>query len=393
MPEDVSMPEPADGDLFSPPDLGGGPVVDGVPPADPTPPDPTPPPPDLPPDPTPSPSIREALTAKGYDVSQFENDQAAIDGMLATAEAYHQAQPLISAGQRYSPHAAEFDTWLEEREKAASPVAPPPPASGQAATAPAAAALAAPAAWEWKPPAYDPSWEAHARQDPETGQYVPRTQFDSPAAAQNLNKFHAEQARLGREIVLDFPNLVRQATSAQMQEMRADFEKQTSDAIGKALGQYRSEQQSSQYFRQHEADLFQVDEQGRKMIDPRTGREALSPKGQAFQGHVAQGRQWGISDDAQLIQFAEAQVSRDEQAGLFAAGGNGGGGGGLPQLTAEQLAEQRKGEFLASAVRGGQIQQRTGTFPTPNSPADSGRPDETLEDIIEDEKRRAGIPS
>jgi len=391
--------------------LGGG---QGSPPGDPPPapgsvdPSPAPTPPvDSSPTPAPSPapaaggsSIREFLSSRNYDVSRFESDQDAMEAMLATAEALHEARPMIEAGRRYAPHAADLDRFLAEQLQS-QPGAPAPESSRAAVppavppATPAGTSSTAPESLEWKPPEFDPTWASRTRWDAEAGRYVPATQYDSPAVADKMNGFREWQDSASRDILLRFPELVQQAVAPQLHETQQTIEQRVQELVGQAMARYTAEQETAQYFQQREADLFELDEQGRQKLDPQTGEPALSPKGQVFREYAEQGRSFGIADPSQLRAYVDSQLARDEQAGRFGQPAAADGNGAPPApATPAQVGAQKKGQFLERVVRGQQLAQRGGTIPASTVPAGTQQsPDETIDDIFSDEMRKQGLLS
>ena len=325
-------------------------------------------------------SIREALSARGYDASRFQSEEEALDGLLATAEAFHQAQPLIQTGRRYVSQADKIDAWLAEQEKAAQETEK---AAQSAAKAPAQAAKPV---FEWKPPEYDPAWEARSKWDAEAGRYVPATQYDNPAIADKLNAFGDWQRQAGRDILLRFPELVEQAMSGRLEATEKLIDQRVQEVVAAKLTEYQSQQTTQSYFSEREKELFEFDAAtGRKKIDPTTGQESLTAKGKAFVEYAQQGREFGITDPQKLIAYTERELRRDEQAGRFGAAG---GGNGNPA----QTPAEKKGEFLKQAMRGGNLAQRSGTFPVTTAPDDTlQNPDATLDEIFNDELQKRGL--
>ena len=397
----------ASGEGFTPPSdpLAGSPAPTGEPASEPTS-APTPTPAPAPTEPAPTDgtiptSVREALASRGYDTSGFQSEADALDGLLATAEEFHRTRPYVQVGQRYSPHADAIDAYLEERARStagqSAPAVPGQPAAPGQSVSPVAepAGKQEPSGLKWEPPEYDPAWETRARWDADNQRYAPASQYDSPVVAEKLNAFRDWQVRTSRDLLTRFPELVEEAMGGRLKSLEESMESRVQGIVREAITGYDSQQQSSQFFSDREKELFEVDAQGQRLADPATGEPVLSAKGRAFREYAEQGQAFGITDQNNLLRYVDEQLRRDDASGRFGQPGgqpsNGNGSQQAPEPTPGQVAEHRKGEFLRRVVRGQHLPQRSGSFPAPNASDSTQNPDETLDEIFEDELRKKGL--
>jgi hypothetical protein len=336
------------------------------------------------------------LAEKGYDSSQFDNDDAALEALLGTVEQHHQSRQYIEAGQRYAPHAEEFDTWLAEKQKQqpAATTAEPPEDDK-------------PPAFEWTPPEYDPTWESKGLVTTADGRWLPpEGRPDLAGVAQKLNAYYDWHTTKGQEIVRNFPQMVEQAVSGRLQSQEETFQARVNEAVQQGIAAYEQQQQSQRYVTEREAEFFQQDAQGRNVLDPENGAPVLTEKGQAFIDYATEAQGYGIQDPAAVQQYVDGQLSRDEAAGRFGAAtpasdpqqatttpvaADGNGNGQTPAST-PAIARNKKGQFIRRVVEGQQRSQRGGSEPSVTDPDDmSQNPDASLSEMLKSEAQKAGI--
>lgn len=334
-------------------------------------------------------SLRDALAKKGYDTSAFSDDSAAAEALLATVEQWHESQPYVQRGQYFAQHEADFRRWQEEQERqrqAPTPQSPVP----SAASAAAAKTVAEAAGLEWKVPEYDPRWELLVTRDDQG-----RFQSGDPTylpIAQKLQQYYDWQRDTSQKILGDFPGLVGQAIAPKLEALEKAFDERVKAAIQQGIQGYASEQEGRRYVQEREADFYVLGPNKQRLIDPRTGQEQLTPKGQAFVQHVSDAKQMGIPN---VRQYVERMMAADEAMGRFSSAAAGGGtpaaaGAAAPAATTEQVAESKKGEFLRKAIQSGYRPSRAGSVPGPNDSVLQS-PDATIGEIFDAEAEKLGI--
>lgn len=324
--------------------------------------------------------ILERLRSAGYDTSGFGSEEDAIGALLDVAQRYEQAQPFIRHGREFVEHADAFSKWRQEKE---AREAQEKAQQTQSQKKPG---------FEWQAPEFNPEWKTRCRWDKETGRYVPATEWDSPAVAEKLNAYAIWQQQAGDRIVREFPQLVEQALSGRFDEMQSGIQKMVEERVQAALAQYESAQSVRQFFEQKKNEFFQVDQAGQVLINPQTGQPRLTPKGEAFRQYMLEGRdEFGIADNAKLQRYAQRRLESDVAAGKFSAPSN---GQESPNRsvgqTPEEIARQKKGEFLSRVVKGQRQPNRDGTIPAPDSKTPQNLK-EDLQSIFNEEMERAGI--
>jgi hypothetical protein len=208
------------------------------------------------------------------------------------------------------------------------------------------------------------------------------------------------QEEAGDRIVREFPQLVQAAVADQLRQLQESMPQLFQQHFSTAMSQWESGQSERQFLEQQKNEFFQVDQAGQILVNPQTGDPALTPKGEAFRQYCVEGRELGISNDANIRRYAEQRLSADVAAGKFgqangASGNTAGGqgqasGGGASQLMPDQIAAQKKGEFMRQVVKGQRQPNRGGTIPDANSQR-LQNPSANLHSILDEEMERHGI--
>jgi hypothetical protein len=330
-------------------------------------------------------SLLDRLTSRGYDVTNFKTDDAAFDALVAAAEAYEQAQPFVRYGQEYASHATEFQKWQQEQA-----------AKAQQEQATQANPEPEKPSFEWNTPEFDPAWKTRCRWDAEAGRWVPATQYDSPAIADKLNAYTEWHQSAGQRIVSEFPQLVQQAIADRLTELEKSFDQRVTQSLQGAFAEYEQAQANRQYLEAQKAEFYQLDPKGQPLVNPQTGEYVLKPKGEAFRNYLVEARdQFGITDPGRMRAYAERMVAADLATGKLGqspAKQETPAGASAPAPTPEQVAQQKKGEFLSRVVKGQRAPNRGGSTPPPTAPADAMQnPDATLDQLFQEEMERAGL--
>lgn len=221
----------------------------------------------------------------GIDLSQYQDDQAALRHL---ADGYRQAQAnaqLARYGQQYLQVAPEFQQWQQERERQAREQ------------------QGAQKKW-WEPPEFDPRWRGQVTRD-EQGNLVPvpGAPADVVAKFQKYGQWLLDQQD---KFWADPVGAIKPGIEELVGQM---IEQRTQQAVQ----QYHEQQASNSYVAQNAGWLFQVDPQTRQpVVNPQTGQRVLSPYGQSFAAYVIQAeQQLGIRNVDHQRRYAQAMVERD----------------------------------------------------------------------------------
>ncbi len=203
-------------------------------------------------------SVRDQLTASGFDASGYATDEAAIAAMAVNANAYRDAQPLIGYGREYVENAEEFQTWQAAQQQAAPVPEPETPS--------------------WTQPEMDPNWDTLTVFDEAAGQYV-AVQRDSPSMVRAAEQRNDYQRATRDNLNTLLQNPVGTVWDGGVSE-RVD--KLVAERVDAAIAQYASQQQTQAFLNENRAELFQVDPGGEVQVDPITGQQLLTPRGEAM---------------------------------------------------------------------------------------------------------------
>jgi len=206
-------------------------------------------------------SFRDALVARGYDVSGFEDEEAILDHFVGQAARLPQLEQAARYGQQIAPYYDEFEEYLRQKQQAAQP--------------PAAAPEPEPY-WE-KPPEWDASWEQYLSTDAE-GHVT--TAPNSPAP--NIHhKYLARkdwERRQASKLLSDPVAAIRPGLEKDFESLKAEARKIAREEI-QAM---RQEQQRNGFVVANQDWLYQHDQSGQPVFDPATGDPVFSERGIAF---------------------------------------------------------------------------------------------------------------
>jgi hypothetical protein len=275
----------------------------------------------------PSSPIRDALTARGYDVSGFPDDESMINAFGETLPMVEQ-MPMIMQnareGMRYREHQTEFEEYMAQRGQQVPP--------------------AAPQKKSWEAPPLDPAWASHVRFDQESGRYVGRDMLSSPVAVEGMNR-RADWQRENNQKFWDNPydfvyQGLEEKLSAREEELLKKWEQRQE--------QQRVRGETEAWLRQNMGNFYALDQGGNPLVDPRTGLAVMTPTGQAFQGYAQQARQIGISHPLHVRDYALAMTQRD----LALSAQQPAPAGGSPAMTAPAGAPPRgpDGKFIPAGA-------------------------------------------
>ena len=235
-------------------------------------------------------TVRDALASYGLDVrTQFQDDHQALQYLASQYRNAAQAQEMARYGQLYVQHAAEFQNYLQERQRQAQ--------QAQQQQQPS---------W-WKAPEYDPTWAQKLTRDPVTGEIKAIPGAD-PTLPQKFTSWLEHQRSFLDKFAQDPISAIRPGIEQVVQETAAKMMQQQ-------FGQYQERNAASDFVRSNSEWLYDRDQSGRPMIG-QNGQPQLSPMGQRFAGYVLEAERMGIYDVSSQQRYALGLVQRDALAAM-----------------------------------------------------------------------------
>jgi hypothetical protein len=317
-----------------------------------------------PPQPAPEPSgggIRDYLTSKGYDVSDFKDDNDILEVLVERSAAADQLAELAQYGQRYQQHADEFERWRQENAEPEKPAEP-----NQVA---------------WSPPEFDASWLQHLDFNPATNRYSPRS-IEHASLAEKANRYREFRERTNDRFVRDPLGTLEEAGLGKRFQ---DLEQSIDQRVEERLKAVMAQQEQQRYFQEKQKELFVTDEGGNVRYDPRTGQPALTPKGQAFSRYSQEAQSMGLTDPGTVRRYAERMVEADEHRGAFGAPADPATPPNEPPPSGSEPPRDDKGRFLRRVADSG---ERPPEAPA-NPPQGSRR--QSLSNIVNEEMKARGL--
>jgi hypothetical protein len=275
-------------------------------------------------------AIRAAIASRGFDVSEFQDDDAIINTFvqaLPQIQAFPQLQQLAQYGSRYLENASDFEKWQEEqaRQRQAQQPAPQPQS-------------------KWNPPEYDERWNDHVRYDAEAGKFVPKDQWSNPAIADKVNNFEGWRRKAA-------DRLVREPDKVFWELNEERIQKTIDERVEAMLAQRQAQTEAAQFIQQNMQQFYVLGQNGQLQTD-HTGQPVMTPQGQAFSQFAREARSFGITDENKIVEYASKQL----KVALFEAqqAGQGQQPPQQPQeLTpAQERLRNERGQFVASAANG-----------------------------------------
>ncbi len=262
--------------------------------------------------------FREALRNFGVELpqQQFADDQAA---MRHIAEMMRQApdlRQLAGYGQEYLQHREQFTAWQRQQEEARRQQQQQ---SQQ---------------W-WKAPEYDPSWVQKLYADPVTGEIRVRPGNDPMIAAKYQAWLDHQRGFLDR-----FSQDPVKALQPGIEQIATEIAQRM---IQKHLGGYQEQSQAREVIQSNSGWMHERDEQGRVLMDPQTGRPALSEWGRRYATYVQRAEQMGLSNVQAQHDYAYGLVQRDAALARY--------GQQAQSQQALSQSDQAKQDFLNRAAQ------------------------------------------
>lgn len=330
------------------------------------------------PTPTPPPtavSVRDAMTARGYDAAQFDTDDALNTYLLDTLERQHADKEYTALGRQVAPNIDDFTAFQEQRQQQPTPKEPDPEPE--------------PAGLVWDVPEdIDPRYESLLVLDQTTGLYRAPDDFPALASqAEKKNQFATWQKKAAHRVLTDLPSLLEQASQPLLKPLQDKIAE-----LERGQAEYQQQQELSALTSQYEKDWYAHDENGQPTVDPRTNQYVTTPFYEATAFYVEQMRQAAPNlDNTQLLQLGLEKARLAEQAGMLTPNPP---ASPTPTLAPAQPSPaavgQEKRETFLEQARADHQATRGGFEPDPSAPAGpDGRPP-TMEELTLPELKKLG---
>lgn len=233
-------------------------------------------------------SIRDAVrSAYPHLGEQFQDDNAALQHLLLSYQQAQQYREVAPYAQQYMQHASQFQQYLAQQQ--------------QAAREAEAARNAAPG-W-WKAPEYNASWREGVEQDPQTGEYRVKNGF-SPDILPKLREAMAHRQQFMDKFAFDPIGSIKPGIEEVARQVAQEM-------VQQHLGGYQSTVQANNIVEQNSSWLHARDQAGNVLVNPQTGRPALSPLGQRTAQYVVEVEKMGVTGVQQQWNMAKAMAERD----------------------------------------------------------------------------------
>jgi hypothetical protein len=288
--------------------------------------------------------IRDAARAYGYDLSQYQDDAAALLHLIRQAQASRQADYYAQLGRQLAPHAQGIQGYLQQQQAAAQQPKPQP----------------------WQPPEFDERWLALVDRDPTTGVFVAK-QGVNPAVADRVNAYDQWM----RNWQTKGPEFVEQIVEDRLQS-RVD------QLVQERLASYQREQTIQSIVAQHADWLYQADQAGRRITDM-NGQFVPTPAGARYVQHVRTLQGLGVTDPR-----AQDTIARQLLMGEIAMGQ---ASQASAQVSPQAAAAQAVARPNVNPLQAQPPQQRA-LNPAATEPSSEGL---TLQEMLRREFRAAGV--
>jgi hypothetical protein len=280
--------------------------------------------------------FRDALKSRGYDVSQFDDDEAIVDHLVEQARVSARV-PQLEQAARYveylAPYADEIDKLVQAKQQ---PAAEPTPAEEHYwGTAP-----------EW-----DPTWEQYLETDA-SGKVTTAPNSPSP----NLHHKYIARRDWERQKA---SRLVTDPAAAVRPGLQSDFDKinERMDKIEQGLVSKEETQRVNSFVVANENWLYQQDANGQPVIDPASRQPIFSERGAEFVRIAQELQQTGMDAD-QIPAYAMRMLPPENGQTIPSSPGatTTAPVPAPPTTSTPPVADEMKDQFLAGAFtppRGG----------------------------------------
>ncbi len=185
-------------------------------------------------------SIRDAAQQYGYDLSQYQDDSAALAHLVEAARRSKEANYYAQLGQAIAPHYQQLQAFMQQQSQPKQAERP-----------------------AWQPPEFDQRWLALVERDSATGVFLAKPGVN-PAIADRVNEYVQWSDRFSQNPTQIIEPLVADRVKAEVQEaVRAQVaEMQRQQAVNQIV------QRNSEWLYQHNGGVPVRDPQGRPIPTP-----------------------------------------------------------------------------------------------------------------------------
>lgn len=274
--------------------------------------------------------VGAALKGMGLDLTgQFQDDQAILAHL---ALAYRQHQQYLPVYQQVLPYWSQFQQFMAAQNQP-KPAAPSEP-------------------W-YKAPAWEKDWEHLIAKDA-NGALVPVN-----GAPPDIVQRYTEALRHRNDFINKFWQDPIGSIKPGLEEVVKGI---TQNLLQEQSVALREQFLAQQFIQQNSRELFQHNAQGQPVLNPATGKPALSTFGQLYARYVDEAGRRGIQDVSGQQEYAN-KMARADMILLHQ--------GQAPQApTIQQQGNQAKENFLQQAGASPQAPNRLGTPPQAAAPSE-----------------------
>jgi len=222
------------------------------------------------PAPPPAPANPLELAAqRGYDVSGYQDPNQFVEDLLAGLQEYERSRPYVELGRQVAGSTEEIETyrrWKEDQDRQRQ--APEPPKEPESS-------------WQWDAPEFDPGWRYLFD---ENGNLRPGA---DPALPDKVRRYQDWATRKQAEFLQDPRSLITAAVGDELAKRDAEIAalRQQVEHRQQAETRQQAQNELETYFDQHAAQVYQHNEQGQPLADPRTGQPVPQPRAmEAYHG-------------------------------------------------------------------------------------------------------------
>lgn len=218
-------------------------------------------------------SIRDAASGFDYDLSSYDNDEAAFRHLVDRSKEFdRQAETIRQYEQALQQQQIQIQN--QPAQPATSPVEETP-------------------SWQWTPPPYNRSWLSQSERDPETGQLRP-VNGGSPSQNAQLQNFMDYRAENMDRFWTEGPHeymkpYLEDRDTQQRESMKEEFQKMIDASLGKQHANTEADR-----FLTDNPWVYQRDANEQVIRNTITGNQELSEEGKMFASHLAEAEQWGM---------------------------------------------------------------------------------------------------
>jgi len=294
------------------------------------------------------------MRQRGYDVSNYQTGEAALDELIRNAQLTPQYRQLAALGQSVLPQWDAFREWQAQQQRADQLAPAQPPAE--------------PPYWDPEPE-FDRAWEQFLTSD--SGRIVIDPRFVgmvSPELPAKWQRHRDWEQRMSNKLLHD-------PVEAMKPGLERLIDERARQIVQGMLADDHDTQFANNFAVANKEFLYAHDPNTRQILVQPDGNPVLSEAGQLFAYHVQRLSAAGLKDQAMI-----AEIAMDLVYGVMAAGAQPQPGAepppnvqpGAPQMPPMSPAQQHRETFLGGANshfpnRGGTLMSPAGQPPVPQN--------------------------